>query len=66
MTIAHGLNRGLDLEPGKVPNGTVELEFLSAVPSELNGLGSPPGVETPGYSHLSLRDKRNWSRFHKL
>ena len=29
----------------------------SAVPSELIQLRSGPGVETPGYCHLSLRDK---------
>jgi hypothetical protein len=39
---------------------------LSAVPSELVELGVSPGVETPGYSHPSLRDRPNRNRRFKI
>jgi len=38
------------------PEGTAELGMSSAVPSGLVLVHAQPGVETPGYCQMSLRD----------
>jgi hypothetical protein len=57
LKIARRFNAG-NSDPPPSPEGTAEIveSKFSAVPSELVGSRSVPGVETPGYFRPSLRD----------
>ena len=67
MKVARRFNAGKSRRLVKVPKGRPmgdRLEFMcgfcrvSAVPSGLRFVRLLPGVKTPGYSRLSLRDNR--------
>ena len=57
LRIAQPFKAGLDERKGTSPEGTADrTRLISAVPSGLGSLAIDPGVETPGYYRLSLRD----------
>src|SRR5665213_4328932 len=58
LKIARRFNAGNGSSCASSPAGTAEniRQFRSSL-RDLNHFATPPGVETPGYSHPSLRDK---------
>jgi len=56
VRIARRFNAGFAGQTVLVPKGRLNLRLIQPSLRDLEAVGPGPGVETPGYSQMSLRD----------